>query len=93
LHESFGFAIEYTDPAMNLRNYYPDFVAVGNDGMHWLLETKGQQTEDVSHKDHAAELWCENATNLTGTKWQYLKVMQKAFENLRPESLEELKVL
>lgn len=93
LHESFGFAIEYTDPAMNLRNYYPDFVAVGNDGTHWLMETKGQQTEDVSHKDHAAELWCENATNLTGTKWQYRKVMQKAFENLHPESLEELNVL
>ncbi|MBV6505660.1 MAG: hypothetical protein ILNGONEN_01224 [Syntrophorhabdaceae bacterium] len=93
LPESFGFAIEYTDPVMNLRNYYPDFVAVGHDGTHWLVETKGQQTEDVSHKDHAAELWCENATNLTGTKWQYLKVMQKAFENLRPESLEELKVL
>jgi len=93
LHESFGFAIEYTDAAMNLRNYYPDFVAIDHDGTYWLLETKGQQTEDVSHKDHAAALWCENATNLTGTKWQYLKVMQKAFENLHPESLEELKVL
>ena len=93
LPETFGFAIEYTDPAMNLRNYYPDFVAVGHDGTHWLLETKGQQTEEVSYKDHAAELWCENATTLTGTKWQYRKVMQKAFENLHPESLEELKVL
>lgn len=93
LHESFGFAIEYTDPAMNLRNYYPDFVAVDTTGTHWLLETKGQQTEDVSHKDYAAGTWCENATNLTGIKWQYLKVMQKAFENLHPESLEELKVL
>jgi len=93
LPESFGFAIEYTDAAMNLRNYYPDFVAVDNAGTHWLLETKGQQTEEVSHKDHAAQNWCANATNLTGTKWQYLKVMQKAFENLRPESLAELKML
>jgi type III restriction enzyme len=67
LHESFGFAIEYTDPAMNLRNYYPDFVAGDRDGAHWLLETKGQQTEEVSHKDHAAVLWCENATALTAT--------------------------
>lgn len=93
LPESFGFVIEYTDPAMNLRNYYPDFVAVDHDDTHWLMETKGQQTEEVSYKDHAAQLWCENATTLTGTQWHYLKVMQKAFENLHPESLEELKVL
>lgn len=78
---------------MNLRNYYPDFVAVDMEGAHWLLETKGQQTEEVSHKDHAAQTWCENATALTGTKWCYLKVMQKAFENLRPELFEDLKVL
>ncbi len=93
LPESFAFAIEYTDAAMNLRNYYPDFVAVDHDGTHWILETKGQQTEEVSHKDHAAKTWCENATALAGTKWRYLKVMQKAFENLRPELFEDLKVL
>ncbi|MCI0691853.1 DEAD/DEAH box helicase family protein [candidate division KSB1 bacterium] len=93
LPEAFGFAIEYTDSAMNLRNYYPDFIAVDNEGTNWLLETKGQQTEEVSHKDHAAKTWCENATALTGTKWRYLKVMQKAFENLRPELFEDLKVL
>jgi type III restriction enzyme len=93
LPEAFGFAIEYTDSTMNLRNYYPDFIAVDNEGTNWLLETKGQQTEDVSHKEHAAEVWCENATTLTNTRWRYLKVMQKAFENLHPESLDELKVL
>lgn len=93
LPETFGFAIEYTDAAMNLRNYYPDFVAVDAEGTHWLLETKGQQTEDVSHKDHAAKVWCENATALMNTKWRYLKVMQKAFEGLQPESLADLIVL
>ncbi|MGH7595351.1 MAG: hypothetical protein ACREOI_03320, partial [bacterium] len=81
------------DAAMNLRNYYPDFVAVDTAGTHWLLETKGQQTEEVSHKDHAAEMWCENATALAGTKWQYLKIMQKEFENLRPDSLSDLLVI
>jgi type III restriction enzyme len=93
LPESFGFAIEYTDAAMNLRNYYPDFVAVDSAGTHWLLETKGQQTDDVSHKDHAAAMWCENATNLTRTSWRYLKIMQKEFENLQPETLSDLGVI
>jgi type III restriction enzyme len=86
-------AIEYTDSAMNLRNYYPDFIAVDNEGTNWLLETKGQQTEEVSHKDHAAEMWCQNATLLTSKRWQYLKVMQKELEGLRPDLLADLKVL
>lgn len=93
LPESFGFAIEYTDPAMNLRYYYPDFVAVDEHGGHWLLETKGQQTEEVPHKDRAAERWCESATQLCGAEWRYLKVMQKSFEDLKPESLADLLTL
>ena len=30
---------------MNLRYYYPDFVAVDENGTHWLLETKGRKPE------------------------------------------------
>lgn len=93
LPERFGFAIEYTDAAMNLRYYYPDFVAIDQQGVHWLLETKGQQTEEVSHKEHAAQIWCANATVLAGVPWRYLKVMQTAFASLRPETLEDLTVL
>ena len=92
LPEVFGFAIDYTDGG-NLRSYYPDFVAIDNEGAYWLLETKGQETEEVKHKDRAASLWCENASILTGKTWKYLKVPQKEFEKLQPESLAELAVL
>jgi len=92
LPEVFGFAIDYTDGG-NLRSYYPDFVATDRDEVHWLLETKGQETEEVKHKDRAATLWCENASLLTGKPWRYLKVPQKEFEKLQPESLGELVVL
>ena len=51
---------------------------------------KGQQTEEVSYKYHAARTWCENATTLTGIQWRYLKIMLKAFENLRPEVFADL---
>lgn len=34
----------------------------------------------------------DNATQLTGTTWQYLKVMQKDFEKLHPQEFDELKV-
>jgi len=93
LPRPFGFAVEYTDAAVNLRYYYPDFVAVDVDGTHWLLETKGQESAEVVFKDRAATQWCENATALTGTTWRYRKVSEDDFEALRPTRLAELEAL
>lgn len=90
LTEQFGFSIPYTDTLANLRNYYPDFVAVGNDGTHFLIETKGRDDLDVLQKDKYAALWCEKATTLSGKQWTYLKVMQRDFEELRPHCLNDL---
>ena len=42
LPRRFGFMIEYTDSATNLRYYEPDFVAVDLDGSRYVIETKGQ---------------------------------------------------
>lgn len=93
LPEQFGFNIPYTDSVANLRYYEPDFVAVTEDGIHHLIETKGREDVDVPHKDRAAALWCENATLLTGTPWQYLKVPQKEFEKLHPDDFGDLVAL
>ena len=93
LPEPFGFAIEYTDSNMNLRHYYPDFVAIDTAGIRWLLETKGQETADVPRKDRAARLWCENAKRLTGENWRYKKVPQKDFEQLEAKHLADLEGL
>lgn len=93
LPQPFGFSIEYTDAAMNLKSYYPDFVAVDSDGGHWLLEPKGQENVDVARKDAAAMRWCENATKLAGTAWRYVKVPQKDFEGLQPVRLADLMAL
>jgi type III restriction enzyme len=88
--DQFGFAIEYTDAAGNLRYYRPDFVALLRDGRHFLAETKGREDVDVAHKDRAAILWCENATMLTETEWSYVKVPQKGFEQLQADAFEDL---
>jgi type III restriction enzyme len=93
LPQPFGFAIDYTDSGMNLRSYYPDFVAIDLKQTHWILETKGAEDLEVSYKDRAASQWCENATQLSGTRWQYLKVGQKVFETLQPTKLEHLAAL
>ncbi len=93
LPEQFGFAIEYTDNAVNLRYYEPDFVVLTRDGMHYIVETKGLEDTNVANKDRAAKLWCENATRLTGKPWAYLKVLQTAYKQLQPTEFEDLFVL
>lgn len=84
LPSQFGFAIEYTDSAASLRYYEPDFVAILSDDSRRLIETKGREDPDVAHKDRAAGLWCENATQLTAVQWRYLKVPQAGFDKLEP---------
>jgi type III restriction enzyme len=93
LPQSFAFSIDYVDVGMNLRSYYPDFVALDSAGQHWLIETKGMESAEVSQKDAAAENWCENASALTGNRWGYLKVPQKGFEVLQPRNLSDLAAL
>lgn len=90
--EGFGFAIEYTDAAGNLRYYYPDFVAALTGGEHYLVETKGQETTEVAHKDRAAQHWAENASQLAGVKWRYVKVPQSEFNKLQPTDFADLLV-
>ena len=90
LPEAFAFCIEYTDSANNIRYYYPDFVAIDIKGINWILETKGQEDEKVRFKDIAATNWCDNASNLTGLQWKYLKVPQKVFDGLGPSKLSDL---
>jgi type III restriction enzyme len=93
LPRAFSFTIEYTDNNANLRYYEPDFVAELTDGSFRLLETKGAETAEVPFKDRAARIWSENATLLTGTQWQYLKVPQKDFEGLQPSDFADVEVL
>jgi type III restriction enzyme len=90
LPEQFGFCIQYTDTYANIRNYFPDFIAIDNDDNRWIIETKGREDIEVKLKDNAAIHWCKTATELTGTAWQYLKVLQKDYENLRPDNFAEL---
>jgi len=93
LPQPFGFSIDYVDFGMNLRSYYPDFAAIDSEGRHWLIETKGMESSEVSQKDAAAENWCENASALTETVWKYRKVPQKGFEVLQPRHFGDLAVL
>ncbi len=91
--EPFGFCIQYTDTLANIRNYYPDFVAVTEDETKWIIETKGREDVEVKLKDNAAINWCAAASSLTKENWRYLKVPQKEFEKLHPDNFEELQAV
>ncbi len=91
LPEQFGFCIQYTDKRANIRHYYPDFVTRLIDNKHWLIETKGREDIEVKLKDKAARNWCENASFFTEIDWNYMKVLQKDFDNLHPSCFNELK--
>ncbi len=91
LPDQFGFCIQYTDTRANIRNYFPDFIVRLKDGSYWIAETKGREDIDVAMKDHAASNWCDTATLLTGSSWNYIKVLQKEFEGLHPDDFEELR--
>ncbi|MCS6988978.1 MAG: DEAD/DEAH box helicase family protein [Chloroherpetonaceae bacterium] len=92
LPEQFGFSIQYADAQANIRNYFPDFVAVTVDEKRWIIETKGREDIEVALKDNAAMNWRDIATALTGIEWKYVKVLQKEFEELRPDNFAELLV-
>jgi len=88
----FGFSIAYTDTRANIRNYFPDFIVKLSDDEYWVVETKGREDLDVAMKDQEAKCWCENATELTGRNWDYMKVNQSEFEKLKLENFGELVV-
>jgi len=92
LPEQFGFCVQYTNTLANIRNYFPDFIAVNKDGSRWIIETKGREDIEVALKDKAAINWCNAASGLTGVEWRYLKVRQKDFEGLNPADFGELLV-
>lgn len=83
-------SIEYLDGEANLRYYEPDFVARDASGVHWLLETKGREDPDVTHKNARAEKWCEDVTALTGSQWHFQIVKQKDFQQIVPRTLSDL---
>ena len=86
-----GFFVEYIDSKRNFRpSYYPDFVLFTDEKEHIIVETKGREDVDVEHKDKRIRLWCEDATNLTGSKWTFIRVDQEEFERYRFKSVKEL---
>jgi type III restriction enzyme len=84
------FRVDYLSTTGAIKFYYPDFVAVqqATDGeANWIIETKGQEYENVRHKDESIEDWCEKITAQTRQTWRYLKVPQVLFNSYSGNTL------
>lgn len=91
IHWKTDFRLEYFGVNGGLRHYYPDFVAIETGGIRYLIETKGFIDEDAHFKRARAIEWCQDASNLSGEKWEYLFVPQGLFYKDVYTTLTELK--
>jgi type III restriction enzyme len=83
------FSIEYVDRRGAFRLYYPDFIAKTTQRQMLLVETKGREDIDVPHKDARAVKWCQDATELCGNPWHYLKALELVFRTTTATTLEQ----
>ena len=86
-----GFFMEYRDSKRNFHpGYYPDFISETDDGEFFIIETKGRVDVNVQAKDDRAKVWCGDASQLTESKWSFIRVDQEDFEKHRFKSIKEL---
>ena len=71
--------IDYVKANGQLSTYTPDFFVRSDDGVMYLVETKGREDTDVSRKARAAVAWCEAASK-AGAKWQYIYVTESGMQ-------------
>ncbi len=85
-----GFFVEYIDSSGNLRLYYPDFIVKLKNGKNFIVETKGRVDIDTPLKDERMRKWCEDAVNITGISWEFVRVDQSVFQKRFYGSFKEL---
>ena len=81
--------IDYLTPEQRLAFYKPDFFVRMSDDRYALVETKGRQDTDVTHKASAALEWCKAASNGT-RKWEYVFVPQSIMSGFAANRFEDL---
>lgn len=85
-----GFKIDYVKADGDLSTYTPDFIVRTKDGSVWIVETKGREELDVPQKMKRLRQWCIDATKASkeedGTKFGFVYVDQKSFDQHRPNS-------
>ena len=79
---------------MNLRSYYPDFVAIDSSGQHWLIETKGMESGgSLAKRRRGGKLVRKRDGPDEDSMAPWVKVPQKGYEALQPKHFADLEAL
>jgi len=68
---SVHFFMEYVSATGKISHYYPDFIARTNDGVVYIIETKGLEDLDVLPKWKRLVQWCVDASSVREPKTLY----------------------
>jgi type III restriction enzyme len=89
-----GFKLDYVKADGDLSTYTPDFLARTQDGVVWIIETKGREELDLPQKMARLRQWCEDATQASkedgGTIYRFVYVDQEGFEKHTPKTFAAL---
>lgn len=87
-----GFKMDYVKTDGDLSNYTPDFMVRTDDGVIWIVETKGREELDLPRKMARLGQWCDDATvaEKDGQRYDFIFVDQTGFEKHSPETFAAL---
>jgi type III restriction enzyme len=87
-----GFKLDYVKADGDLSNYQPDFIVRTNDGVVWIVETKGRVELDLPQKMARLKQWCADATAAEedGRRYDFVFVDQTGFEKYQPNNFAAL---
>lgn len=87
-----GFKLDYVKSDGDLSNYTPDFMVRTEDGVIWIVETKGREELDLPRKMARLKQWCADATTAeeNGQRYDFVFVDQLGFEKHAPKDFAAL---
>jgi len=87
-----GFKLDYVKADGDLLNYTPDYLVRTNDGVTWIVETKGREELDLPQKIARLKQYCEDATAAEedGKRDDFVYVDQTSFEKHAPKDFASL---
>ncbi len=87
-----GFKLDYVKSNGDLSNYTPDFFVRPQDGVLWIVETKGREELDLPQKMARLKQWCADATAAeeNGQRYDFVFVDQNGFEKHAPKTFAAL---
>ncbi|MDZ7749412.1 MAG: hypothetical protein U5K43_11845 [Halofilum sp. (in: g-proteobacteria)] len=85
------FKLDYVNADGDISNYYPDFLVKLADGRVVVVETKGQEDQDVPLKMARLRQWCEDINRVQSkVSYDYVFVDEESFEKYGPKSFGDL---